>query len=323
MLSRYRPRGLTVEGSEHPVLLDAGADQTGQDPVGLARLHGYYTPALTLFGSRGLVLLLHGWEGCSHSVCNLITTDTLNRAGYAVFRLNVRDHGPRRHLDPYALNPGFFMGTIFDEIVVATQHIAEMAGELPFYIVGASMGGNQALRLAIRHTQTPFHNLAKVVAINPAINPQRCAAALDARPPYLRYFRRRWLASLLAKQRLFPDHYDFTPLRKIPRIQEMTAWVLEHYGEQFGGYRTLEDYFRGYAVLGDAFHDLAVPTTIITSADDRIVPVEDFYALTPHPLLHLEVHDMGGHVGYVNLFPLQHTLPRLMLAALQRSETKL
>jgi predicted alpha/beta-fold hydrolase len=316
LLSRYLPRGIALQGFEHPILLDGGVDQTGWDAGRRVRLHGYFTPGRWLFGSRGLVLVLHGWEGCSHSVYNLVTTDTLIRAGYDVFRLNVRDHGPGLHIDPYALNCGFFMGTLLDEVATAVQQIAEMAGDKPFYIVGASMGGNLALRLAIRHTQRPLLNLKKVIAINPAINPKRTVHALDAQPPYRRYFRTRWLQSLQAKQRLFPQYYQFDELARIPKIHQMTEWIIEHYGEHYGAFSSADAYYRSYCVLGNAFKALAVPTTIITAANDRVVPVVDFYDLAHHPLLNVQIHATGGHVGYIDLFPLRHSLPRLMLAAL-------
>jgi predicted alpha/beta-fold hydrolase len=320
ILSRYLPRGIALQALEHPVLLDGGEDQTGWDPGQPVRLHGYFTPGRRLFGSRGLVLVLHGWEGCSHSVYNLVTTDSLIRAGYDVFRLNVRDHGPGLHLDPYALNRGFFMGTLLDEIATAVQQIAEMAGDKPFYIVGASMGGNLALRLAIRHTRQPLPNLKKVIAINPAINPMRTVHALDAQPAYLRYFRTRWLRSLQAKQQLFAQCYQFDNLAKIPKIHQMTEWIIEHYGHHYGAFTSAADYYRSYSVLGDAFKDLAVSTTIITAANDHVVPVVDFFDLARHPLLDVQIHATGGHVGYMDLFPLRHTLPRLMLAALHAED---
>jgi predicted alpha/beta-fold hydrolase len=208
------------------------------------------------------------------------------------------------------------MGTLLDEIAAAVQHIAEMAGDKPFYIVGASMGGNLALRLAIRHSWQPLHNLTKVIAINPAINPQRTVHALDAQPAYLRYFRTRWLRSLQTKQRFFPQLFRFDELAKIPKVHQMTEWIIERYGEHYGAFSSADDYYRSYSVIGDALKDLAVPTTIITAANDRVVPVVDFYNLAQHPLLDLQIHATGGHVGYMDLFPLRHTLPRLMLAAL-------
>jgi predicted alpha/beta-fold hydrolase len=182
------------------------------------------------------------------------------------------------------------------------------------------MGGNQAVRLAIRHASQPFHNLRRVIAFNPALNPKRCAEALDARPIYLRYFRTHWLSSLDAKQRLFPELYNFAPLQKIHSITQMTEWVLEQYGEHFGNFANTDAYFEAYSISSDAFRNLTVQTTIITAANDPVVPVDDFYALTPHPLLDVQILSNGGHVGYIDLFPLRHNLPRLVLTALRQPE---
>jgi len=153
LLARYRPRALNALPIEQPLLLDAGPDVTGYAPERPVRLLGYYTPRVTPGASRGLVLTLHGWEGCSHSTYNLLIAHALIEAGYDVFRLNLRDHGPGLHVNPYALNPGLFLGTLIDETATAVQRVAEMAGDRPFYIVGASMGGSFALRLAIRLTR--------------------------------------------------------------------------------------------------------------------------------------------------------------------------
>src|SRR5262249_25164041 len=127
MLSRYRPRQLNTTQVEQPVLLDAGPDLTGYAPARPVRLLGYYTPSRLLTPSRGLVLTLHGWEGCSHSVYNLVITYALVEAGFDVFRLNLRDHGPNLHVNPYALNPGLFLGTLIDETATAVQRVADMA----------------------------------------------------------------------------------------------------------------------------------------------------------------------------------------------------
>ncbi len=320
LLARYRPVDLVAGLREFPLVLDAGPDQTGWASEQAVRMHGYYTPRLTLCNSRGLVLLLHGWEGNSHSIYNQVTTDALIRAGYDVFRLNVRDHGPGLHVDPYALNRGFFMGTLFDEVFAATRQVATMAGDAPFYIVGPSLGGNFALRLALRHGREPLTQLARVIVFNPVLDPFLSAQVLDQNPFYLRYFRRRWLASLRAKARLFPELYDFSALETIPRLIPMTDALLERYGEQVGNFRDARAYFEGYRIDPADLAQLTVPTTIISSANDRVVPVSTIQAIAPHTLLNVQIYPSGGHVGYVELFPVRHRLPQLLLHAL-RAET--
>ena len=59
---------------------------------------------------------------------------------------------------------------------------------------------NFALRLALEHRRLPIPNLAKVVAVCPAVNPGSATVALDSHTATRRYFRVRWLRSLRAKQ---------------------------------------------------------------------------------------------------------------------------
>ncbi len=55
---------------------------------------------------------------------------------------------------------------------------------------------------------------------------------------------------------------------------------------------SLEQYFEGYSVAGDRLAAMQVPTTILTSADDMVIPISDFrdlpgqskYRVTGHPL---------------------------------------
>ena len=256
-------------------------------------------------------MILHGWEGCSHSTYCLITTRTLLAAGYHVVRLNLRDHGPQLHLDKYRLNIGIFMATLIEEVVAATEQVAALSGDLPFFILGPSMGGNFALRLAIAHRRAKFHHLQKVIAVSPVLDPAASTRALDAHPFFQKYFRDNWLRSIRAKQARFPQHYTlvFDPSAS---VYELTETLLP----QVSRFRTADEYFAGYAVAHDAFKNLNVATTIITAANDDVIPVEDFHLINPHPLLQVNIHPSGGHVGFVDIFPLTHFLPILVLSEL-------
>jgi uncharacterized protein len=316
LLARRRPARVLTAAKEQPILLDAGPSSTPLDGGQGVRLLAYYIPCRKPEERQGLVVLLHGWEGCSHSPYELMMTDVFTEAGFDVVRLNLRDHGPNLHINRYALNPGLFLGTLLEEAAAALRQIANLAEGLPISIVGVSMGGNFALRLACYHRLQPFANLAKVIAVNPAVNPARATDLIDHHRVYRHYFRKRWLASLQAKERFFPSLYNFAALPAIPTIRGMTDWLVRRYGHYYGDFQTADEYFAAYTVPFDEMALLTIPTTIISALDDPVIDATDLRAYQPHPLLTRHLHPTGGHVGFVDILPFRHRLPTMVLDAL-------
>lgn len=277
---------------------------------GEVRLQGFYSPQPTQ-PAKGLVLLLHGWLGCMDSHYVLGLGEYLYRRGYAVFRLNFRDHG-----DSHPLNPGLFRGDLLNEVFDAAQQISQLEATQPFHIVGASLGGNFALRIAAKQRQTPLPNLHHTVAINPAVNPRRATQALDKHFVYLNYFRARWRRSLQRKQQLFPDLYDFSEELSVKTCMAMTETIMRRYSP----YPDAASYFESYKVSAEMMESLCSPVTILTSTDDPIVLIEDFYPfidVSPHLNLNLQPH--GGHVGFIHIFPFRSWLTEAVTRVIENS----
>ncbi len=302
-----------VTEGEQMILFDAGPDQTGVDPARAVRLLGYYTPCRSRGNTpskpKGLVMLLHGWEGDSHSAYNLVLGSALVRDGYDVVRLNLRDHGLTHHL-----NKGIFYATLIEEVHAATQQVGLLTAGRPFYLIGASLGGSFVVRMALRHARSPIPNLRRAMAINPVLNPGRTSFVLDDHLLLRKYFRGCWLESLRKKQALFPDLYDFAPLASISTIREMSNWVIK----SMTTFSDVDEYLNAYAVRPMEFNDLTVPVSILTAANDPLIPPEDIAALPSHPLLQVNVLPFGGHVGYNDLFPFRHRLPDLVRLLLEQ-----
>jgi uncharacterized protein len=269
------------------VLVDAG------DGV---RLLGFYTPQ-EKGSSRGLILLLHGWEGGSDSTYMLTTGAFFYRKGFDIFRLNLRDHGGSHHL-----NEGLFNSSLIEEAHRAVQNIAESKGTLPFFIVGFSLGGNFAMRIALRHGQYPIRNLRHVFAISPVLDPRKATNAMDRGFfVYRAYFLKKWKRSLLRKQSLFPHRYNFNDLMKCKTLMEITDRILPRYSN----YLTAQEYFQTYTLTGGRFSELSVPLLVLTAADDPMIPVEDFLKLEGNHQLRVRVERHGGHCGFLQNYRLQ------------------
>ena len=270
-------------------LMLASAREVTLNPVADIRLQGFYSPQ-TAGVAKGLVVLLHGWEGSVNSAYMLRTGRFLYEQGFAVFRLNYRDHGETHHL-----NHGLFYAVLLDEVFGAVRQLAQDAGDLPVLLAGFSMGGNFALRIARRHTETPLPNLKHIFSISPALDPEKSTQAIDAYPLLRKYFRKKWSRSLLKKQALFPELYNFNDVLKLETIMEMTEVMVQRYSD----YPSSADYFSHYAVLGDALANITIPVTIVTAQDDPIIPVADFYDLKLPASAELIVHRYGGHNGFL------------------------
>jgi uncharacterized protein len=276
-----------LDSRAREVLVDAG------DGV---RLLGFYTPQEREV-SRGLILLLHGWEGGFDSTYMLTTGGFFYRKGYDIFRLNLRDHGGSHHL-----NEGLFNSSLIEESHRAAQRVAEMKENLPLFMVGFSLGGNFAMRMALRHSRYPIRNLRHVFAISPVLDPQKATVAMDRGLfVYRSYFLKKWKQSLRRKQSLFPHRYKFDDLMSCQTLMEITDWILPRYS----GYPNAREYFQTYTLTGQRFSELSVPLLVLTSADDPIIPVEDFLELEGNDQLRVQVERYGGHCGFLHNYRLQ------------------
>ena len=252
------------------------------------RLQGFYNKQDE--NIRGLVILLHGWEGSAESNYILGTANRLFVEGFDVFRLNFRDHGATHHL-----NPGIFHSRRLDEVVNSVADICQRIATRPVFLAGYSLGGNFALRVA---SCAPQHNIpiTRAVTICPVINPDHVLHALENGPAvYHRYFVRKWQRSLRKKEQCFPDLYDFADWFKLRGLREQTDYLVD----KFTDYGSLENYLNGYSVAGKRLQDLTVPATILAAEDDPVIPIADIRAMAKADALEVVVTRFGGHCGFI------------------------
>ena len=270
--------------------LEHGATQHVLDCGDGVRLLGYHTAQRQVAQARGLVVLLHGWEGSVASSYLLHTGARLLAEGFDVFRLNFRDHGDTHHL-----NAGLFHSCLIDEVVGAVAAIARQFPALPLAVAGFSLGGNFALRVALRAPGAGI-DLKYALAVCPAISPRDAMNAIENAPWfYEAYFLRKWRRSLGLKQRAFPAQALFDAADMRGNLRELTrSLVLRH-----TAFATLDDYFDGYSIAGNRLAALTVPASLLTAADDPIIPVADFRELELPMIAELDIAPGGGHCGFI------------------------
>jgi predicted alpha/beta-fold hydrolase len=286
LLSSTWPRkGWVARRARH---LRAGADEVILHCSGGVRLHGLYNAAPGQ--CRGLAILLHGWEGCAESSYQLSTANALFAAGYDVFRLHLRDHGPSYHL-----NPELFNSARLQEVVDAVGEIQRRYPRDRTFLAGHSLGGNFALRIAARAPAEKIR-LARVVAVCPVLDPARTMDALaNGSQIYHRYFVHRWKRTLSAKLEHYPELGYGSSLLGMQTLAEMNDYFVPNFTE----FDDPTSYFSAYALTGNTLAGLQVPSHLITSLDDPIIPADDLERLAGSDCLTIETTPYGGHCGFL------------------------
>jgi len=252
------------------------------------------TQADTSPPSDRLAVLLHGWEGSADSMYLLSLGQKLFDAGYDVARLNLRDHGESHHL-----NAGIFHSCRIAEVVGAVRELQRQHPGKRLVLAGFSLGGNFCLRVGARAAAAGI-DVSRIVAVCPVIDPEHTLARLESGwALYREYFVWKWRRSLRKKREAWPDVYhSFDDILELDNLTEMTQRLACGYG----GFPSLPDYLRGYALVERVLEPLAAlrdaRIRIIAADDDPIIPAADLERIARSPVLTITRTRYGGHCGF-------------------------
>lgn len=272
-------RAKALNAASSSLILDAGS---------AVRLHADYSPN-TNGDNKGLVVLLHGWLGCSRSNYILSAAATLFAQGYSVCRLHLRDHGPSA-----GLNKQPFLAIRLDEVLSTISAVQQQFPHPRNYLVGYSLGGNIAVRAAAR-LQDYALTLDKVVAVCPPVDPAAASRMISASGFYNRHFVGVWRRAFEEKVAAFPE---FASDRDVFSGKDVMA-LHEAYVPRFSNYSCAEAYFKAYTLNAAALDGLEVETRIYMAADDPVIPIDSAAVLPELAALTLVRTQYGGHCGYL------------------------
>jgi predicted alpha/beta-fold hydrolase len=244
---------------------------------------------------KGILILLHGWEGSIDSSYIVRTTRYFLEQNFMVLRMNLRDHGDTHHL-----NEGIFNGSLLDETYEGIFQLAKLnPRKLPLYLAGFSLGGNFVLRIAHKHSNAKntlkIAGLKHCFSISPALDPYAATLKMDSHSILRKYFLKAWITSLKKKEKLFPYLYRFPDLHHYKTVMDLTeAMILNH-----SPFKSVREYFQTYTLDGDFFRKIKVPVTILTAEDDPVIPVKDFLVIPKLPYVDVVIEEKGGHCGFI------------------------
>lgn len=236
-------------------------------------------------------LLIHGLAGCHQSPYMVRTAERLNEAGVRTFRMDMRacGAGEGRSRMPYH-------GGCSDDLFAALNRVAEICPASPINLVGFSVGGNVTLKLLGESPRRLPPQLSRSIVINPPIDLGVCVDHLSkaAACLYDRYFAKSLYRQFLRSDLLRGHAPHFADA---PRPRGM--WEFDNlYTAAVWGFETVDRLYANTSSL-PVISDIQIPTLLIASRDDPLIPVSIFEHLELPPLVTLHLTDHGGHLGFI------------------------
>lgn len=244
--------------------------------------------------SRPALILVHGMEGSTDSRYMLGTAEKALAAGFSVVRVNYRNCGGTEHLTPTLYHAGLTgdLGQVIRELI-------EVDGLSEIYLIGFSLGGNIALKLAGEYADNAPHQIRGVVGVSASIDLAACADAIELRRNIVYSLRFVWSlrGRIRRKAELFPDRYDRSLLDGVWTIRKFDdAYVAPHFG-----FRDSADYYERASAIR-VIDRVKIPTLIIHAKDDPFIPFSQMNRreVTGNPNIFVVGPDQGGHVGFIS-----------------------
>jgi predicted alpha/beta-fold hydrolase len=244
--------------------------------------------------SRPTLLLVHGLGGSDASSYVLGTANLGYRAGMNMVRLNQRNCGGTEHLTPTLYHSGLSgdLRGVVDELLGRDRLPA-------VFVVGFSMGGNLALKMAGEIGKEAQSGLLGVCAISPIIDLSETARCIEH--PSNRLYQWRFVRGLktmaLRKKELYPQLYDLRGLLRVRTVRDFD----ELYTAPHWGFADAEDYYAKASSLR-FLADIEVPSLVLHARDDPLVPYAPLSRSESwgNPSVLVAAPSRGGHVGFVS-----------------------
>ena len=238
------------------------------------------------------VMMIHGLEGSSESGYLRSLSHELLTAGCAVHRFNMRSCGGTEHLS----STNYHAGQTGDVLAVLREIRQQWQG--PLFLVGFSLGGNVAMKLAGELGQDAVGFLDGVCAVSTPIDLSACSDALEAPANFI--YANRFLERLKDRIRrrhlAYPDRYDITALEGVKSIRQFD----DAYTAKLFGFGTAANYFATQS-SNQFLESIRIPALLIQAKDDPLIPfgVYSHPAIRSNANLRLIATDYGGHVGFI------------------------
>jgi uncharacterized protein len=236
------------------------------------------------------VVLVHGLCGCYGSPYMRRIAGKIYKRGLRAIRVNLRGCGSGVGLARHPYHSGRS-----EDARQVIEWLSRVSPESPVTLVGFSLGGNIALKMAGEDADRPTGKLDSLISISPPIDLNACSRLIEQprNRIYDRYFVRRLLSDIRERQRFFPE----LPVVEFPSRPTLRVFD-DLYTAPRSGFRDALDYYTR-ASSWPLVERIVVPTLIVSSRDDPFIAVTPFEELPERPNIERYLTDHGGHLGFL------------------------
>jgi uncharacterized protein len=235
-------------------------------------------------------LLIHGMGGDSNSGYVQRVSARLIAKKVRVVRMDLRGTGAG-----FGLAEKFYHAGRSEDVRESLLEVHRWAPVSPLWLLGFSLGGSLAVKVAGEAGELSLPGVSRMVAVAPPIDLVRCSALISL--PKNRIYDRFFANQLVRLAKIRQQHYPNPPLPDFPR-----RLTIRQFDDLFTaprcGFVDAMDYYRK-ASSYPFISRIRMPALIVTARDDPFVAVSAFDELQPPANVQLEIHDRGGHLGFL------------------------
>lgn len=226
------------------------------------------------------IVLIHGLGGSHDSRYMVRMSRKLYDKDYKVVRVNLRGSGTGKGLSKLPYNAGNSQ-----DVLKVLQVLKKSVPSSDIVIIGFSLGGNTALKLAGELGQAAPNLIKSVIAVCPPFDLEYTVLTMKKKKYQL--YQKYYLKGIF-KQALpwttekFKSVYDYDEKITGP------LW----------GYTGAKDYYLKNSSM-HFLNRISVNTDILCAEDDPFVSINALKDLSPSDYVHLWTTDHGSHMGFL------------------------
>ncbi len=247
-----------------------------------------------------LVVLLHGLGGDHRSAYLERLAPRLRKAGFKVWRVDLRGCGAGV---PHAWRPA--NAGCSEDLAAVVRAAIEAHPDSSIRIVGFSLSGNILLKMlgeaAAGASQTRFDlaRVATAIAVAPPVNLHHCADNMDrlSRKVYTHYYLKMLAEQVALRRQHWPQWESVSLDPAVKTIRQFDS----RFTAPLSGFATTDEYYT-LASAAPWLKYISTPTTVLVDRHDPIVTAKSFDEAVINPeSTHLEFTRHGGHMGYFGI----------------------